>query len=70
MRTNEETDFVSLLYTKQILTQKLINTSTQFLRRGEGSFQEASIENKKVCHQWHQQQNLRHENNLNFEPRI
>ena len=38
-----------------------------FLGRAEGSFQEVSIDNKIVCHQ---QQNLRHENNLNFEPRI
>ena len=38
MRTKQETDFVSLLYAKQILMQKQIISDTQFLGRAEGSF--------------------------------
>ena len=40
MRTKQGTDFVSLLYAKQILMQNLINIDTQFLGRAEGSFQD------------------------------
>ena len=67
MRTKQGADFVSLLYAKQILMQKLINNDIQFLGRAEGSFQEVSIDEKIFCHL---QQHLRHENNINFEPRI
>ena len=38
MRTQQGTDFVSLLYAKQILMQKQISIHTQFLERAEGSF--------------------------------
>ena len=37
MRTQQGTDFVSLLYTKQILMKKQITIDTQFLKRAEGS---------------------------------
>ena len=40
MRTKQGTDFVSLLYAKQILMQKYIIIYTQFLGRAEGSFQD------------------------------
>ena len=38
MRTKQRTDFVSLLYAKQILMQKQKNSDTKFLGRAEGSF--------------------------------
>ena len=38
MRTQQGTDFVSLLYAKQILIKKQITIDTQFLERAEGSF--------------------------------
>ena len=41
MPTKPGTDFVSLLYAKKILMQKYINIDTQFLGRGEGSFQDS-----------------------------
>ena len=41
MRTKQGTDFVSLLYAKQILMQRYkINVDTQFLEKAEGSFQD------------------------------
>ena len=38
MRTKQGTDFVSLLYAKQIVMQKLINIDKQFLGREEEVF--------------------------------
>ena len=58
MRTQQGTDFVSLLYAKQILMKKQITIDTQFLERAEGSFQDGRSRIKY----------LRHENNINFEP--
>ena len=58
MRTQQGTDFVSLLYAKQILMQKLITIDTQFLERAEGSFWDGR---RRIKY-------LRHENNINFEP--
>ena len=58
MRTQQGTDFVSLLYTKQILMQKEITIDTQFLERVEESFRDGRSRIKY----------LRHENNINFEP--
>ena len=58
MRTQQGTDFVSLLYAKQILMQKQITIDTQFLERAEGSFRDSRSRIKY----------LRHENNINFEP--
>lgn len=49
MRTKQGTDFVSLLYTKQILMKMLTNIDTQFLGIAEASFQELSIENEIFC---------------------
>ena len=40
MRGKQGTHFFTLLYAKQILTQKKINIDTQFLGRAEGSFQD------------------------------
>ena len=58
MRTQQGTDFVSLLYAKQILMKKQITIDTQFLERAEGSFWDGRSRIKF----------LRHENNINFEP--
>ena len=58
MRTQQGTDFVSLLYAKQILMQKQITVDTQFLERAEGSLGDGRSRIKY----------LRHENNINFEP--
>ena len=58
MRTQQGTDFVSLLYAKQILMKKQITIDTQFLERAEGSFRDGRSRIKY----------LRHENNINFEP--
>ena len=58
MRTQQGTDFVSLLYAKQILMQKQITIDTQFSERVEGSFRNGRSRIK----------DLRHENNINFEP--
>ena len=57
MRTQQGTDFVSLLYAKQILMKKQITIDTQFLERAEGSFKDGRSRIKY----------LRHENNINFE---
>ena len=59
MRTQQSTDFVSLLYAKQILMQKQITIDTQFLERAEGSFRNGRSRIKYF---------IRHENNINFEP--
>ena len=58
MRTQQGTDFVSLLYAKQILMKKQITIDTQFLERAERSFRDGRSRIKY----------LRHENNINFEP--
>ena len=58
MRTQQDTDFVSLLYGKQILMKKQITIDTQFLERAEGSFRDGRSRIKY----------LRHENNIDFEP--
>ena len=55
MRTKQGTDFVSLLYAKQLLMQKEINIDTQFLGRPEGRFQDGGSKIKyfaisnKIC---------------------
>ena len=47
MQTKQGTDFVSLLYAKQILMQKKRkNIDTQFLGRAEGSFQDSGLKIK------------------------
>ena len=62
MRTQQSTDFVSLLYAKQILMKKQITMDTQFqggpVERAEGSFRDGRSRMKY----------LRHENNINLEP--
>ena len=44
MRTQQGTDFVSLLYAKQILMQKQITIDTQFLERAEGSLSKFTLQ--------------------------
>ena len=46
MRTQQGTNFVSLLYAKQILMQKQITIDTQFLERAEGSFRDGRSRGK------------------------
>ena len=58
MRTQQGTNFVSLLYAEQILMKKQITVDTQFLERAEGSFRDGRSRIKY----------LRQENSINFEP--
>ena len=58
MRTQQGTDFVSLLCAKQILMKKQITIDTQFSERADGSFQDGRSRIKY----------LRHQNKINLEP--